>query len=354
MIRGMKLSTSISTFVLLAAVSAHGDSGLMAANPALEAAIASGEAPKTHAILVMRDGRIAYEHYFGPGAAERLADTRSATKSITALAVGLAIDDGAIGGVDDSAFSYLADLAPFAHDGPAKRAITLRDLLTTSSALDCNDDDDASPGNEDRMHEQSRWTRWAVDLPTLPDYARDASGLGPWRYCTAGSVLLGQLVQRAGHEPVDRFIERRLFAPLGIERWEWARSPSGEAMTGGGLRLTARDLGKIAAMLAADGRWGGRQVVPAGWITEALTARRNAYPGLEYGYLFWHHVFQTPCGGLPAWYMAGNGGNAIVVLRELRAAIVVARENFNTRGMHQQTQALLEKYVLPGLACARK
>jgi hypothetical protein len=51
--------------------------------------------------------------------------------------------------------------------------------------------------------------------------------------------------------------------------------------------------------------------------------------------------------------MAGNGGNAIVVLRDIHAAVVVARANYNTKGMHQQTQALLESYVLPALMCRR-
>lgn len=346
----MKLPMTM-ILAMLAGLPAHADTPPMLAMPQLEAAIASGETPKTTAVLVMRDGRIVYERYFGNGSADRLNDTRSAMKSITGLAVGLAIHDGAIGSVEDPAFRYLADLEPFAHDGPLKRAITIRDLLTTSSALDCNDDDDASPGNEDRMHEQPRWTRWAVDLPLMHGYSRDASGLGPWRYCTAGSVLLGQIVQRAEREPVDRFIERRLFAPLAISRWEWPRSPSGEVMTGGGLRLTARDLGKIASMLAADGRWSGVQVVPSKWIAEALTVRRDAYPGLEYGYLFWHRLFHTRCGDASGWFMAGNGGNAIVALRDLHAAVVVARENYNTRGMHQQTQALLEKDILPALVC---
>jgi hypothetical protein len=51
--------------------------------------------------------------------------------------------------------------------------------------------------------------------------------------------------------------------------------------------------------------------------------------------------------------MAGNGGNAIVVLRDIKTAVIVTRSNYNTRGMHQQTIALLEKYVLPSLPCAR-
>jgi CubicO group peptidase (beta-lactamase class C family) len=122
-------------------------------------------------------------------------------------------------------------------------------------------------------------------------------------------------------------------------------------MTGGGLELTARDLAKVAWMLADRGRWRGRQVVPANWIDAALTERRPAYPGLSYGYFFWRRAFATTCGPVDGWYMAGNGGNAILILRDLRAAVVVARANYGAKGMHDQTKALLETYVLPALKC---
>ena len=317
----------------------------------LPAAVARGDFPKTNAVLVISGGDVVYERYFGEGRPELLNDTRSATKSLTALAVGVAISDGAIGSAADPVIGYFADLAPFAHDTPDKRAITIEDLLTMSSALDCNDDDPASPGLEDRMHQQPNWMRWALDLPTVVGYRRDAQARGLWRYCTAGAFVLGQVVQRATKTPVDRYIDARVLTPLGITRRQWQYSPSREAMTGGGLRLTARDLGKIAWMVVDGGRWQGRQIVPAAWIDAALTERRPAYPSLGYGYLFWRRTFKTPCGDANGWYMAGNGGNAIVILRDLHAAVVVARANFGAPGMHDQTKALLETYVLPALMC---
>lgn len=320
---------------------------------ALADAIGRGDIPKTNAVLIVSRGRLVYEGYFGAGRRDLLNDTRSAMKSVTSLAVGLAIQSGAIGSVKAPAFSYLEDLAPFANDGQTKRQITIEDLLTMSSALACNDDDDASPGNENNMHPQHYWARWAVDLPTIAGYARDGSGLGPWRYCTAGAFLLGQILQRAVGEPADKYIDERILAPLGVTKFEWPYSPSGEAMTGGGLRLSARDLAKLAWMLVDDGRWSGSQVIPSAWVDAAFTVRRPAYFGLDYGYLFWRRVYHTPCGDVVGWQMSGNGGNAVVMLRAIHAAVVVARADYNTKGMHQQTQALLETYVLPALMCAR-
>jgi CubicO group peptidase (beta-lactamase class C family) len=326
-------------------------------NPAplsgLQAAVARGDYPKTTSILIIHNGRLAYEQYFGEGRPDLLNDTRSAMKAITALAVGTAIADGAIASTQAAAFSYFSDLRPFQNDTSGKEAITVADLLSMSSALDCDDNADDSPGNEDKMHQQSNWTRWAVDLPTMAGYARDSSGFGPWRYCTVNAVLAGQVVQRATHRPVDQYIETRLFGPLGITSWDWPRSPAGEVMTGGGLRLRSRDLAKIAGMIADGGRWNGRQVVPTAWINEMLTVRRASRPDQNYGYFIFEGGYKSACGPLRAWYMAGNGGSQIVILKDLKAAVVVTRTNFNVRGTSFQTVDLLEKYVLPSLPCAR-
>ena len=317
----------------------------------LAAAIAKGDYPDTTSVLVMRDGKVLSEAYFGGGNPDLLNDTRSAMKAITALAAGAAIADGAIPSDSAPAFAYLADLRPFKNDTATKDEITLADLMSMSSALDCNDNDDNSPGNEDKMHEQSSWTRWGVDLPTYSGYARDASGLGAWRYCTINAVLAGQVVQRATHERIDRYISRKLFAPLGITHWDWPKSPTGEIMTGGGLRLTTRDLGKVAAMMADDGRWQGRQILPKSWIDTMLTARHASRPDQNYGYFMFEGSYKTACGSVPAWYMAGNGGSQILILRNLHAAIVVTRTAYNVRGTSYQTVDLIEKYVLPSLTC---
>jgi CubicO group peptidase (beta-lactamase class C family) len=321
--------------------------------PGLADSIEKGDFPKTTSVLVIQNGELTYESYFGAGSAELLNDTRSATKSITALAVGAAIADGAILSVDAPAFAFLKDKAPFANDGPLKQAITIKDLMTMSSALACNDDDDKSPGQEDRMHEQQEWTRWAVDLPVRADYKRDEKGLGSWAYCTTGAFLSGQIVQRAVRQPVDSYIEQRVFKPLGITRFEWPRSPRNEVMTGGGLRLTSRDLAKIAWTVTDHGRWQGKQILPASFVDDMTAAHRSAYGDHGYGYFYWQFDYRSPCGKQSGWYMAGNGGNAIVSFRDLNAAVVVTRQNYNTRGMHLQTQALLEGFVLP-LLCAQR
>ena len=182
---------------------------------ALREAEGKGEFPRLTSVLVLKDGKTTYEGYFGGADAETLQDTRSATKSVTSLAAGIAIAEGRIPSVSSPALAFLADLKPFAHDGETKSAITVEDLLTMSSALDCDDNEDQSPGNEENMYPKQVWARWAVDLPVKAHYARDASGRGPFAYCTAGvsgaSSNLARIASTMFSFPSSKYVSRILY-----------------------------------------------------------------------------------------------------------------------------------------------
>ena len=321
------------------------------------AAINGDDFPGTTSVLLLQGSEKLREAHFGGTTADTLHDVRSVTKSVTSLGVGIALADGKIPSVDALAFSFLSDLSPFANGGVLKSEITIKDLLTMSSSLDCDDDDPQSPGNEENMYPRERWVRWAVDLPTKPGYLRDPQGRGPFAYCTAGVFLLGQILERATGERVDRYLEERLLAPLDIQRFEWRHSPSGEVATGGQLRLTTRDLAKLGRLVLNDGRWQGRALLPKTWIDAALTVQVKPNQAIDplgklgYGYLFWQRDYATPCGRTSGWYMSGNGGNHVVILRDLDAVAVVTSVSYNTKGMHEKTTRLLETQAFPALSC---
>lgn len=307
--------------------------------------------PKTTSVLVSRDGTLVYERYFKGGKPEKLNDTRSAMKSVTALAMGIALEEGVFPNVDAPVFPWLAADAPYQHDGPLKQQITLADFLTMSSALNCNDWDMENPGNEENMYPKDDWSRWAVDIPLKEDYQRDLRGRGPFSYCTGGVFLLGQALQAASKTAVDDWIAEKLFRPLGINHWQWPRSPDGEVQTGGGLRLRSRDLVNLGQMVLQGGEWNGQQLVPGPWVELILRPVHRVDEQQSYGYLFWIRDYNSSCGTFNAWYMSGNGGNVVVGIEELDMVIVVTREHYGQRGMHQQTAELIEKHLLQTLAC---
>ena len=159
----------------------------------MEAQFGKGDFPKTTSVLISIKGKMVYEKYFGDGRLELLNDTRSVTKSITSIVVGIMIQDGNISGVEDKISTYLN--SPLIKDDLIKTDIRIKDLLTMSSAFLANDYDDLSPGNEDNMHKQDDWLKWIINLPVKQNYLRDESGFGPYTLV----INITQKSEKFGH-----------------------------------------------------------------------------------------------------------------------------------------------------------
>lgn len=278
------------------------------------------------------------------------SDLRSATKSITALLVGIAIDRGEIPSVDARVIDLLPEYARELGSDPRKAEMTIHHLLTMQSGLDCDDWDKRSPGHEDKMYRRRDWLEfWARQE------MRDAPGTR-FSYCTGNAVALGRILAHATGMQVDRYAEAVLFAPLGIAgaKWEtWNRGA--DVDTGGHLRLAPQGLLRLGELLIRSGRRGegpdSGQIVSAEWIARMTTAH-TAIPGRQesYGYLWWLNETSSP--GLPktrlqmAW---GNGGNYLIVMPELRAVVVFTGTRFN-RPEALEPLFWLRDRLLPALA----
>ena len=289
----------------------------------LEAAIADRQLGKIAVLGVEQHGEVLYLERFDGEAAGTPIDIRSAGKSITALAVGAAIADGKLSGPDLKVWPYLGSAR-----GEPWDSITVADLLGMSSALDCNDWDKRSPGQEERMYRTRAWREFALGLPAR-DYKRDERGAGTFSYCTAGVFLLGQVVEKATGERFDRYVQRRLFDPLEIEGVDWRSSRSGEIQSGGQLTIEASALLKLGRLVLDRGQWQGVQLLPEEWIETMLAPRHRLGDYLHYGSLWWATLVKTPSGLEEAWMMKGNGGNIVAVLRDYDAVLVVQAENYN-------------------------
>ena len=319
---------------------------------AIEDQVRTGTLVKLTAVLVARHGTLAFERYFGAANQDALLDTRSATKTITSDLVGAAIDRKLLpAGVATRVAPYFKDRRPFAHPDARKDRITVEDLLTMSSLLECDDWNQFSRGNEERMYLVEDWPKFFLDLPIQgfpsfdPGPAESKYGRS-FRYCTAGVATLGFLVERAVHEPLDRFADRVLFTPLGIDRLEWVRSPQKTVQTGGGLRLRGRDLLALAQLGLDKGQWRGTRVLDPGWIVAATRARAEIDGGTEYGYLWWLKDLPWRDRKVRVVYMSGNGGNKIGCVPELDLAFAITSNNYGAKGMHEQTERMLVQSVL--------
>jgi CubicO group peptidase (beta-lactamase class C family) len=328
------------------------DSGLSEAKlRAMSAAVRSAEFKKIGSILVARHGKLAYEDYM-EGDANSLRDTRSATKTITGVLVGIAIDEKKLSGVDAKVLALLPDHARrLQNPDPRKAAITIEDFLTMSSPLECDDWNDASRGNEERMYLVEDWAQFILDLPIrghmhvgeqaeAPPYGRYFS------YCTGGVFTLSEVLEKSTGMRADRYAQQKLFALLGINNAQWVYSPMNIPQTGGGLRLSSRDLLKIGQLYLDGGRWLGRQIVSDDWVRNSTRPHARIDETTEYGYLWWLKSFKSGERSYPAFFMTGNGGNKVVVIPELELVVVITSTNYNTHGMHEQTEKLLTDYIL--------
>jgi CubicO group peptidase (beta-lactamase class C family) len=309
-------------------------------------------------VVVMVDGKLLYEGYWNGATRDTMQGIRSASKTVTGMLVGQAIARGALSGVDAKVFELFRDRAPWQHPDPRKLQITVEDLLTMSSLLECDDNNDVSAGNEERMYVKEDWLGFFLDLPIkgFPSWVakpKDAPYGRAFSYCTAGVFALGQVVQKATGRPVPDFARETLFAPLGIERVAWQFSPLGQAQTGGGTGFRSRDLAKLGQLYLDGGRWQGRQVVPAEWVRISTAPHAQASETNTYGYLWWRRDFAAGGRTFPAFYMTGNGGNKVVVVPSARLVAVITSTNYNTRGMHEQTDKLLTDYILAALPSSK-
>jgi CubicO group peptidase (beta-lactamase class C family) len=316
----------------------------------LEAAIHSGEFKKIGSVLIARRGKLVYESYFD-GDAGSLRDARSATKSITDALVGIAVDEGKLA-VDAKVLTLLPEHArKLQNPDPRKASITVEDFLTMSSPLECDDWNDASRGNEERMYLVEDWAQFILDLPIRghmhvgeqpepPAYGRYFS------YCTGGVFTLSEVLAKATGIRTDRYAQQKLFAPLGITDVQWVYSPLNVPQTGGGLRMTSRDLLKIAQLYLDGGKWKGANIVNESWVKTSTQPHARIDDDTEYGYLWWLKSFKSGEKSYPAFFMSGNGGNKVVVLPSLEMVVVITSTNYNTRGMHEQTEKILTDYIL--------
>jgi len=317
---------------------------VLAAPTDLAGEVAQGRHPDIDALVIAQHGQVIASGV-RPDLELDEVDIRSATKSVTALLIGIAIDRGLIASVDTPVSTLLPELSD-AFSEPRRATMRVRDLLTMRSGLDCDDWDAKSPGHEDTMYETSDWLGFWSKLPM-----REAPG-ERFSYCTGNVIALGRLLAHATGQPVPGFARAALFAPLGIRDARWASWNRGkDTDTGGHLALHPDALHAIGQLVLNEGVWNGRRVVSAEWI-RAMTRAHADIPGRaqRYGYLWWLDETRQP--GLPrsrllmAW---GNGGNFVVVMPELSAVFVSVGRRYNRPEALEPLQWLRDS-VLPVLS----
>lgn len=311
----------------------------------LKGNIDEGVFKKISSVIVIKNGKLLIEEYFNGKNRNSLHDTRSVGKSFASSMAGIAIRDGHLKNEDQTLKDFY-DLKSFAHFSLPKEKISIRELLTMSSGFEGNDEDDQSLGNEENMYPTADWVKFALDLPF--DSNKPS---GEWRYFTAGVVLLGDILNKQVKGGLEAYAAERLFEPLGITNYQWQYTPQQVPNTAGGMQMNALDFAKYGQLYKNGGVWNKQQIIPKAWVDKTFTkqkqigGRNNEF----YGYLFWNKSFQVNGKAYEAFYCAGNGGNYILIFKDLPLVIVITATAYGQPYAHPQVAKMLSEYILPAV-----
>jgi len=306
-------------------------------------AIKNGSYPGVDSVIIAKNGRLIAEAYFNGFGRDDLHDMRSASKSITSALAGIAIQQDAFS-IEDT-LADLINLDDYKNQDQQKAAIKIINLLNMNSGLACNDWDQTSPGNEEKMYGEKNWVKFILDLPMAINPGAEQS-----RYCTGGVIVLGDIISKSTGMKLDNFANHYLFEPLEIENVIWRRSPNGDATGGGGLRLRPRDMAKFGQLYLNQGIWNNQTVISTDWIELSKQSMTRIYTRQEngYGLLWWKLDFVIGDEIQEAFFASGNGGNFIFLFPSENLAVIFTGSNYNSR-LTDQPFDILAQRILPTL-----
>jgi CubicO group peptidase (beta-lactamase class C family) len=217
-------------------------------------------------LLVLKNGKVVLEQYgLGLQPSDRWS-TMSTVKSITATLVGVAVQDGAIGSLDDPATKYVPALA-----GSPYEEVSVKHLLTMSSGMKWNED------YTDKQSDVNKYSKSLADgepggvfalLRTLP---REYAAGTHWHYNTGDTFLLGAVLRSAVGMPLADYMSQNVWQPCGMEfdAFYTLESPDGLEIGGSRAGVALRDFGRFAKFVLDDGVVDGKRRLPEGWNADA-------------------------------------------------------------------------------------
>jgi CubicO group peptidase (beta-lactamase class C family) len=230
---------------------------------------------QTTSFIVIKDDAIRYEGYFNGYHRDSIVTSFSMAKSVTSALIGIAIDEGHIGSVDDPVIYYLPELRGKGLDG-----MTIRHLLLMSSGIRYVSDDEISgpaqlsPFSDDGLSYSYPNLR-SQALAVVPD------GKSPgteFNYNNYNPTLLGIILERTTHMPVAQYLQEKIWEPLGMEypaSWSLDSKASGFEATLCCLNGRAIDFAKFGRLFLYNGNWNGKQIISEQWVKESTSPYPN-------------------------------------------------------------------------------
>jgi CubicO group peptidase (beta-lactamase class C family) len=300
---------------------------------------------RMHSIVIVKDGKLVFEQYY-PGLKFNLGEYTggtgydmndlhvlcSATKSITSLLLGIAIDRQLVQSVDQRVFDFFPEHADLLVSSPEKSAMTIRHLLTMMSGLEWDDESlpYSDPRNDlHRMFVSSDPIRFVLAKPLVhsPGVVFD--------YDKCDTNVIGEIVHRASDQRLDRFAQKYLFDKLGVTNLGWQIVRGDVIFCSGDLHLRPRDMAKVGLLVLNKGEWNGEQLASRSWCELSTAVHVNPgnytaeFPWAQgYGFQWWQKTYYVGRQVCSSHFATGWGGQNIIVFPDLNAVVVTTAGNW--------------------------
>ena len=249
-----------------------------------------GQNPTT-GLLIAKDDTILYEHYQYARTDRDRFLSQSMAKTITAMLIGIAVSEGKIKSIDDPVSTYVPGLANVEYG-----KTSIRDLLHMSSGVAFSEiydgQDDIARLSRDLFIESGK-----DPVASVAQFNTRAIPPGTkWHYASVETEILGLVLRSATGEPLADYLHSRIWDAIGAEAdASWAIDGTGQEIAFCCFNATLRDYARLGRLLAHDGAWEGRQLIPRQWVLDATTVKPTdghlapgtATPYFGYGYQVW-------------------------------------------------------------------
>lgn len=270
---------------------------------------------KTTALLVIQDDGIRYEKYYMGGSENTLFVSNSIGKSFVSALFGIALSEGAITSVDDPLGTYIP-----AFRGTALEDIPLKACLQMASGIDFDEEND--------MNLFSLKTLLGVPaIRAIAKYGVQEKPFTRRRYQSINTEILGEVIVQATGKSLAAYMEEKLWTQIGVQHDAYWTLNNEKELAMGGLSISLRDYARFARLYLHNGRYNGKQILPAQWIKDSLDASAPyakphangiPYDALGYGYQWW-----IPAGseqefaaiGVYGQWIYGNPTNHTIIVK---------------------------------------
>ncbi|GAB5552268.1 MAG: serine hydrolase domain-containing protein [Saprospiraceae bacterium] len=294
-------------------------------------------------LVLVKDNQVVIEYYDNTFWRNTILDIRSAGKSITAILLGVAMQEGLVDNLDQSVYSFFPKgKYPFISEDYKK--ITLQHCLNMASGLDADSDYSETPGNAFNWIAKDNWKDYILQVSAASEPGEK------WVYADINAVLISLIIEETSGKSLKDFAQEKLFDPLGIQQVYWYTNASQQTGGAGNLYLTTLDFAKLGVVVANEGKWGDQQLMDEVYTKQLQQSQNIELPegysfGDTYGELWYKAQRTFGNKKINYLYASGNGGNYLIIVPDKEIVVAVTNSAYGQGYGHGRARTIFRRLM---------